>query len=90
VAALGDLRGTVSLRVEVLPQTVESQDALRPHCVRIMFGSIEEARSQLLAYGGSVEVIEPLALQLTLADFAREIAAVYADGPPKHQGEQLG
>ncbi len=80
-AALADLQGAASLHVAVSAQEAQLQDSALPYCVEITFGSIEEARSRLLAYGGSVEVIEPLALRMTLADFAQEAAAVYADQP---------
>ena len=49
----------------------------RPHRVCLSFSSIDEARGQLLALGGSVEVLEPLALRLSLADFAEQAARVY-------------
>lgn len=46
--------------------------------VAITFGFFEEARTRLLGLGGAVEVIEPLALRLSLRDFAEQAAAVYA------------
>ena len=45
--------------------------------VDVMFESIDEARSAVLAWGGAAEVIHPEALRRTVADFARQIAAVY-------------
>ena len=43
----------------------------------LTFGSFEEARSRLLGLGGAVEVLDPDALRLSLADFAEQAAAVY-------------
>jgi predicted DNA-binding transcriptional regulator YafY len=45
----------------------------------LSFASFEAARQALLAFGGAVEVREPEALRLSLADFARQILAVYTD-----------
>jgi predicted DNA-binding transcriptional regulator YafY len=76
--ALEEFERALALRLEVAPQAGEPRDPLHPHCVRMRFESVEEARSHLLAYGGSVEVVEPLALRLTLADFAEQALGVYA------------
>lgn len=46
--------------------------------VELSFGFFEEARTRLLGLGGAVEVIEPLALRLSLRDYAQQAAAVYA------------
>jgi predicted DNA-binding transcriptional regulator YafY len=45
--------------------------------VEMTFDHFEHARSALLAFGGAVEVIEPEALRLSIADFARRIAKTY-------------
>ncbi len=42
------------------------------------FESLEAARGVLLALGGSVEVLEPLALRLSLEDYTRQILRRYA------------
>ncbi|MBN2471425.1 MAG: WYL domain-containing protein, partial [Anaerolineae bacterium] len=42
------------------------------------FEQLEEARMRLLALGRAVEVLEPLALRLSLVDFARQIVDFYA------------
>jgi predicted DNA-binding transcriptional regulator YafY len=60
-----------------MPDAADPHDVVRPYCIRLTFRSVEEARAQLLAYGGSVEVLEPLALRLTLADFAEQAVRVY-------------
>ncbi len=44
----------------------------------LTFESLEAARTQLLGYGGAVEVLEPLALRKSLQDFARQIQNIYA------------
>ena len=41
------------------------------------FESIYAARSYLLTLGGAVEVLDPLPLRLSLADYARQISALY-------------
>lgn len=76
-AALDDLQSSSAVSIEVAGEGAGPRDVLRPHCVRMRFASVEEARSRLLAYGGSVEVLEPLALRLTLADFAEQAVRVY-------------
>jgi predicted DNA-binding transcriptional regulator YafY len=75
-AALDALRHA-ALALEDVADAMHLPDDLHPDCVRLRFSSIEEARSQLLAYGGSVEVLEPLALRLTLADFAVQASRIY-------------
>jgi predicted DNA-binding transcriptional regulator YafY len=46
----------------------------------LWFTSFEEARGRLLGYGRALEVVEPLALRLSVADYARQIVDVYAGG----------
>jgi predicted DNA-binding transcriptional regulator YafY len=41
------------------------------------FEYLEEARAKLLGLGGAVEVLEPLPLRLSMADFATQIIKVY-------------
>jgi predicted DNA-binding transcriptional regulator YafY len=41
------------------------------------FEGLEDARTRLLPLGGDIEVLAPRALRLSLADFARQIAARY-------------
>jgi predicted DNA-binding transcriptional regulator YafY len=41
------------------------------------FESLEEARSRLLALGGAVEVLAPLALRRSMEDYGRQIASRY-------------
>lgn len=48
--------------------------------ITLGFESIYAARDRLLGYGGGVEVLAPLALRLSLQDFARQAAAVYDGG----------
>jgi len=47
--------------------------------VRMSFDRFEHARASLLACGNAVEVLAPDALRLSIADFARKIAQVYAE-----------
>lgn len=58
------------------------QDASQPDnngwlTINLNFDTLETARSRLLALGGAVEVLEPEALRLSIADFAQQISAVY-------------
>ncbi|MDD5265043.1 MAG: WYL domain-containing protein [Candidatus Bipolaricaulis sp.] len=75
--ALDELRRSAALRLEAAPSAHGPEDPRRPHRVRMRFATVEEARSHLLSYGGSVEVLDPLALRLTLADFAEQALRVY-------------
>ncbi|MBC8507911.1 MAG: WYL domain-containing protein [Anaerolineales bacterium] len=43
----------------------------------LSFESFENARAKLLALGGAVEVLEPLALRLSLADFGKQVVGIY-------------
>lgn len=45
--------------------------------LEVAFESLEAARNRLLAFGGGVEVIKPLALRKSILDFATQTAAVY-------------
>jgi predicted DNA-binding transcriptional regulator YafY len=45
--------------------------------VELVFESFWEARGHLLALGGCVEVVAPLPLRLSMADYARHILACY-------------
>jgi predicted DNA-binding transcriptional regulator YafY len=46
--------------------------------LELTFETLEAARSRLLAFGGAIKVVEPEALRLSLADYARQIIAVYS------------
>jgi predicted DNA-binding transcriptional regulator YafY len=48
--------------------------------MEISFESLAEARAVLLGLGGSVEVLEPLALRASIEDYARQILGVYQSG----------
>ncbi len=52
------------------------------------FESLYEARSRLLALGGAVEVLAPLPLRLSLADYARQTLARYDSSPPSSRVEE--
>lgn len=45
----------------------------------VVFESFEAARDRLLALGGAVEVLEPLPLRLSIADYAYQIASRYRE-----------
>ena len=56
---------------------IESQMMSGQVGLQIYFESLWDARSVLLGMGGAVEVLEPLALRATLADYARQISQRY-------------
>ena len=43
----------------------------------VPFESFEAARTRLLGWGSVVEVLAPLALRLSVMDFAEQVARVY-------------
>lgn len=45
--------------------------------ITLEFSSFETARTQLLGFGAAVEVLEPLALRISLADHAQQITRLY-------------
>jgi predicted DNA-binding transcriptional regulator YafY len=47
----------------------------------LSFDSLEAARSRLLGLGAAVEVLAPLPLRLSLADYAAQVAALYGTAP---------
>jgi predicted DNA-binding transcriptional regulator YafY len=49
----------------------------------LSFDSLETARSRLLALGAAVEVLAPLPLRLSLADYAAQVVALYGNDPAK-------
>jgi predicted DNA-binding transcriptional regulator YafY len=52
----------------------------------LTFENFESARAQILSFGGAIEVLEPLALRMSVADFARQIQNVYVlDGDNTEQ-----
>jgi predicted DNA-binding transcriptional regulator YafY len=43
----------------------------------LAFENFEAARTRILSFGGAIEVLEPLALRMSVADFARQIQNIY-------------
>lgn len=62
---------------------IERAGAAQPHSsraeVEMAFDDFEQARALLLSFGNAAEVVEPLALRLSIADYATQIGRVYAD-----------
>ncbi len=77
--ALGERRG-------VFPQPAGASDERVE--ITVSFGHFEQARRQILALGGAVEVLAPAALRASIADYAAQIAERYATPPtvPRAQG----
>jgi predicted DNA-binding transcriptional regulator YafY len=48
--------------------------------LQLSFESLEAARDRLISFGRGMRVVEPLALRLSLADYAAQIVDLYADG----------
>ncbi len=46
--------------------------------VTLQFESFDAARTRLMGFGGAIEVLEPLALRRSMADYARQIQLRYA------------
>lgn len=61
-----------------LPPALERQGWKQ---MTLTFESFESARTRILGFGGAIEVLEPLALRCSLADYARQVAAVYGQEP---------
>jgi predicted DNA-binding transcriptional regulator YafY len=76
--ALAHIRDALSERRGVFPQPAGEEDEWIE--ISASFSYFEEARRQILALGGAVEVVQPLALRSSVADFARQIADRYRDG----------
>lgn len=65
---------------ENLPDVLNSPPAKQETGWRAMtlhFESFEAARTQLLGYGGAIEVLEPIALRTSLVDYAYQILTRY-------------
>jgi predicted DNA-binding transcriptional regulator YafY len=71
--ALGERRGVFPLPASEANKWAE---------ISARFSYFEEARRNLLALGGAVEVLEPPALRASMADFAGQILARYSGGSP--------
>ena len=50
--------------------------------VTLPFERFEDARDRLLGFGGAVEVLDPLALRLSVIDYARQIVRFYSGCNP--------
>lgn len=50
--------------------------------VALTFENFETARTRILGYGGAIEVLEPLALRKSVADFAQQACSIYASDIP--------
>jgi predicted DNA-binding transcriptional regulator YafY len=50
--------------------------------ITLSFENFENARTRILSFGGAIEVLEPLALRRSVADYAHQIQALYALDEP--------
>ena len=46
--------------------------------ITLTFENFETARTRILSFGGAIEVLEPLALRRSVADYAHQIQSLYA------------
>jgi predicted DNA-binding transcriptional regulator YafY len=69
----GLLRANLSDMVNTPPS--REQGAWRE--MTLTFEGLEDARTRILGFGGAVEVLEPLALRTSIADFAEQIREKY-------------
>ncbi len=49
--------------------------------VEVAYEYHEQARSRLLAFGGAIEIVEPLALRYSVQDYAEQVLRRYTNGP---------
>jgi predicted DNA-binding transcriptional regulator YafY len=61
---------------EVSPEKINADDW---RWFTLSFSSFDQARKRLLSLGGSIKVIEPHALKVSLVDFARQTLAMYPE-----------
>jgi predicted DNA-binding transcriptional regulator YafY len=73
--ALEYVRDTLGERKGVFPQPARSSSKWTD--LDASFPSFHEARSELLALGGAVEVVAPPALRLSMSDYAEQIGRRY-------------
>jgi len=69
------VRDTLGERRGAFPQA--AQPAEEWTVLKVSFASFEEARRELLALGGAVEVLEPPALRVSIADYAHQTGCRY-------------
>jgi predicted DNA-binding transcriptional regulator YafY len=50
--------------------------------ITLSFENFENARTRILSFGGAIEVLEPLALRRSVADYAHQIQVLYALDEP--------
>ena len=58
--------------------TLTRSDAEERIILTLPFETLEDARSRILGWGRAVEVLEPSALRLSVADYAAQIVALYS------------
>jgi predicted DNA-binding transcriptional regulator YafY len=70
--------------VQAQVDTARSEPAPDPAgwiTLSLSFDNLETARSRLLGLGAAVEVLAPLPLRLSLADYAAQVVALYSTAP---------
>jgi predicted DNA-binding transcriptional regulator YafY len=70
---------TMEFGEDILDTITESLDTDRNGWLHLTlpFETFEAARAKLLSYGGAVEVIEPIALRMSIQDYAEQIIRLY-------------
>ena len=76
-SALAFVRDALEGRRGGFPQTAQRKGATTK--IEASFPTFEDARREILALGGAVEVVHPPALRASVADFAHQIGRRYGD-----------
>ncbi|MEM5775217.1 MAG: WYL domain-containing protein, partial [Anaerolineaceae bacterium] len=74
---LADLERVTEQHAERLRQQPDHLEETSLIDVKLVFYSLAHARSRLLVFGGALEVMEPRALRLSMADYAEQILRKY-------------
>ena len=72
------MKWLANLRLRVLPSPAVPNDGKDRNEVLLWVESIEYGARQLLALGGEIEVLEPIALRQALAETAQQVLAMYS------------
>ncbi len=71
------LPGLLRANLSDMINTPPSRDQGEWREMILNFESLEDARAHILGFGGAIEVLEPIALRASIADFSEQIRALY-------------
>jgi len=72
--ALAQLKYRLGCHIDRVHEENADEEARQ---IFLTFETLEQARDCLLAYGNAIEVLEPKALRLSIADFAEQVCGMY-------------